>query len=100
MLRYHLRLIVPEARGICKIRVGNDFRTWEEEKSLVFDDSHEHEVWNDADAYRVVLLVDVVRPLAFPLSLVNRAVIWITAHSSSITEPMDRIRKKPPPQKS
>jgi len=94
MLRYHLGLIIPGPSGSCRIRVGKDIRTWEEGKSLVFDDSHEHEVWNDSDSYRVVLFVDVVRPLIFPLSLVNRAVIWITAHTSSITEPMDRIRQR------
>jgi ornithine lipid ester-linked acyl 2-hydroxylase len=93
MLRYHLGLIVPGPKGSCRIRVDQDVRTWEEGKSLVFDDSHEHEVWNDSDSYRVVLFVDVVRPLVFPLSLVNRAVIWITAHMPSITEPMDRVRK-------
>jgi aspartyl/asparaginyl beta-hydroxylase (cupin superfamily) len=97
MLRYHLGLIIPEPKGSCRIRVGKEERTWDEGKSLVFDDSHEHEVWNDSDSYRVVLFVDVVRPLVFPLSLVNRAVIWITAHTSSITKPMDRIRKNTPP---
>ncbi len=93
MLRYHLGLIVPGPKDSCRIRVGQDVRGWQEGKSLVFDDSHEHEAWNDSDAYRVVLFVDVVRPLIFPLSLVNRAVIWITAHMPSITEPMDRVRK-------
>lgn len=97
MLRYHLGLIIPGPKGSCRIRVGNDIRTWEEGKSLVFDDSHEHEVWNDTDSYRVVLFVDVVRPVAFPLSMINRSVIWITSHTSSITEPMDRIRKTPLP---
>ena len=40
------------------------------------DDSNEHEVWNDTDSYRVVLFVDFVRPTVFPLSMVNRAIIW------------------------
>jgi hypothetical protein len=40
------------------------------------DDSNEHEVWNDADSYRVVLFVDFVHPTVFPLSMVNRAIIW------------------------
>jgi beta-hydroxylase len=68
-------------------------RSWEEGKSLVFDDSHLHEAWNDSDSYRVVLFVDLLRPVIFPLSLVNRAVVWITAHMPSITEPMDRVKK-------
>jgi ornithine lipid ester-linked acyl 2-hydroxylase len=94
MLRYHLGLIIPGPDGACRIRVGQDIRSWQEGKSLVFDDSHMHEVWNDTDAYRVVLFVDLVRPLPFPLSLVNESIIWMIAQTPSITEPMDRIRNK------
>lgn len=76
VLRYHLGLIIPAAEDKCRIRVGNDIRGWKEGKSLIFDDSNEHEVWNETDSYRVVLFVDFVRPTVFPLSLVNRSIIW------------------------
>ncbi len=62
VLRYHLGLIVPDPEKI-KIRVGNDIGHWHEGDSLIFDDTYEHEVWNDSDSYRVVLFVDFVRPL-------------------------------------
>jgi beta-hydroxylase len=94
ILRYHLGLIVPGPEGSCKIRVGNDVRSWKQGKSLIFDDSHPHEVWNDCAADRVVLFVDVVRPLPFPLSLVNRSIIWAISRTSSITEPMERVRQR------
>jgi len=94
VLRYHLGLIVPEPKGASRIRVGNDIRSWQEGKSLVFDDSHPHEVWNDVDSDRVVLFVDLLRPVFFPVSLLNRLIVWLIAHTSSITEPMDRIRDK------
>jgi len=94
VLRYHLGLIVPGPDGTCRIRVGNDVRSWKEGKSLIFDDSHPHEVWNDCDSYRVVLFVDFVRPLFFPISLLNKTIIWVIAKTPSITEPMHRIRKK------
>jgi tetratricopeptide (TPR) repeat protein len=55
----HLPLIVPPG---CGFRVGNEVRTWEEGKLLVFDDSIEHEAWNDSDRDRVVLIFDVWRP--------------------------------------
>jgi ornithine lipid ester-linked acyl 2-hydroxylase len=77
VLRYHLGLIIPGPEGKCRIRVGNDIRTWKEGKSLIFDDSNEHEVWNDCASDRVVLFVDFVRPTIFPLSLVNRLIIWM-----------------------
>ena len=93
VLRYHLGLIVPKPAGSSRIRVGKDVQSWEEGKSMIFDDSHPHEVWNDCDSQRVVLFVDVERPLVFPLSLINRAVIWLISRSHSVAEPMDRVRK-------
>ncbi|XP_063340119.1 aspartyl/asparaginyl beta-hydroxylase-like isoform X2 [Pelmatolapia mariae] len=59
-LRMHLGLVIPK-RG-CKIRCTNETREWEEGKILIFDDSFEHEVWQDADSYRLIFIVDVWHP--------------------------------------
>jgi aspartyl/asparaginyl beta-hydroxylase (cupin superfamily) len=75
VLRYHLGLIVPQDAQACRIRVGADIRHWEEGESLLFDDTFNHEVWNDTDETRVVLFVDVLRPLPFPESLINRLIV-------------------------
>jgi len=58
-LTCHLPLIVPPG---CRFRVGNEVREWEEGKLLVFDDSIEHEAWNDGAEDRVVLIFDIWRP--------------------------------------
>lgn len=55
----HLPLIVPDG---CGLRVGNAVRRWFEGEALIFDDSIEHEAWNDSDTLRVVLLFDIWRP--------------------------------------
>ena len=55
----HLPLIVPKG---CRFRVGNEVREWEEGKLLIFDDTIEHEAWNDSDEDRIVLIFDVWRP--------------------------------------
>ncbi len=55
----HLPLIVPQPSGF---RVGNETRAWEEGRLLVFDDSIEHEAWNDSSEDRVVLIFDIWRP--------------------------------------
>jgi ornithine lipid ester-linked acyl 2-hydroxylase len=94
VLRYHLGLIVPGPEGSCRIRVGNDVCCWKEGKSLIFDDSHEHEVWSDCDSHRVVLFVDFLRPVWFPMSLVNRAIIRVLARTSSISDTMVHIRQQ------
>jgi len=59
----HLPLIVPEG---CRFRVGNDVRQWVPGKAWVFDDTIEHEAWNDSDKLRVVLIFDIWNPLLTP----------------------------------
>jgi aspartyl/asparaginyl beta-hydroxylase (cupin superfamily) len=55
----HLPLIVPPG---CRFRVGNEVREWEVGKLMMFDDTIEHEAWNDSDEDRVVLIFDIWRP--------------------------------------
>ena len=55
----HLPLIVPPG---CGLRVGNDTREWVEGKAWAFDDTIEHEAWNNSDQTRVILLFDIWRP--------------------------------------
>lgn len=71
VLRYHLGLKIPAQADRCRIRVGDEYAHWREGASLVFDDTYEHEVWNDTDEERVILFLDVVRPLPFPVAQLN-----------------------------
>jgi beta-hydroxylase len=75
VVRCHLGLIVPEPRTDVRMRVGDKMIYWEEGKCVIFDDTHKHEVWNDTDGIRVVLLFDVFRPLPGWLTLVNKMLL-------------------------
>ncbi len=86
VLRYHLGLIVPRDAEACRIRVGEDIRHWQEGKSMIFDDTFNHEVWNDTDQTRVVLFVDVLRPLPFPESLINRLIVGAIGYSPFVLD--------------
>lgn len=55
----HLPLILP---GPARFRVGNTTRDWKMGQAWVFDDTIEHEAWNDADALRVILIFDIWNP--------------------------------------
>lgn len=55
----HLPLIVPRD---CRLRVGNVTQTVEPGRMMIFDDSIQHEAWNDSDQTRVVLLFEIWRP--------------------------------------
>ena len=89
MLRYHLALKVPGPPDACRIRVGDDVRSWVEGKSLVFDDVNEHEAWNDTDGFRTILFVDVIRPLPWPVAALNWLVIKGIALSPYIRDSKD-----------
>jgi aspartyl/asparaginyl beta-hydroxylase (cupin superfamily) len=67
----HLGLIVPEK---CGFRVGGETREWHEGQAFAFDDTIEHEAWNDSDQLRAVLILDVWNPHISPpeRELVNR----------------------------
>jgi beta-hydroxylase len=86
VLRYHLGLIVPADAEACRIRVGEDVRHWEEGKSIIFDDTFNHEVWNDTDQTRVVLFVDVLRPLPFPYGAINSLIVKLIALSPFVLD--------------
>jgi aspartate beta-hydroxylase len=55
----HLPLIVPPG---CAFRVGGETREWKVGTAWVFDDTIEHEAWNDSDAPRAILIFDVWNP--------------------------------------
>jgi aspartyl/asparaginyl beta-hydroxylase (cupin superfamily) len=86
VLRYHLGLIVPQEKEACRIRVGDDVRHWEEGKSMIFDDTFNHEVWNDTDETRVVLFLDVLRPLPSPDSAINSAIVKAIGYSPFVLD--------------
>lgn len=55
----HLPLIT---NADCALRVGNETRTWEQGRLLIFDDSIEHEAWNRGGATRIIVLFEIWRP--------------------------------------
>jgi aspartate beta-hydroxylase len=55
----HLPLIIPPD---CGIRVGNTTRAWRIGEGFAFDDTIEHEAWNESAELRVVLIFDCWNP--------------------------------------
>ena len=80
----HVPLIIPED---CGFRVGNDTRQWVPGRAWVFDDTIEHEAWNDSDKLRVVLIFDVWHPHLTPA---ERAMI------TALTAGVNAFTQRPP----
>lgn len=62
-LTVHLPLIVPPG---CGFRVGSETREWVPGEAWVFDDTIEHEAWNDSDTPRAILIFDIWNPFLTP----------------------------------
>jgi aspartate beta-hydroxylase len=55
----HVPLVLP---GACRFRVGSQTREWRMNEAWVFDDTIEHEAWNDSAYPRAVLIFDIWNP--------------------------------------
>lgn len=74
-LRYHLALKVPQ-KNPPSMRVKDQLYVWQEGHAILFDDTYDHEVLNKAAEERVVLVVDVLRPMPPLAHCVNRLARW------------------------
>ena len=93
VLRYHLGLVVPEPIEKCRIRIDKEITHWEEGKSLIFDDSFNHEVWNETAGHRAVLFVDFERPVKFPFNLLNKLLLNAAIFSPFIREAQENQKQ-------
>lgn len=62
-LTCHLGIQVPREKEKCRMRVVDQWVHWTEGKALIFDDCYDHEVRNDTDETRIVLLIQFKRPV-------------------------------------
>jgi len=86
MLNIHLGLIVPDSSARCELRVGDHFRGWTPGEFLIFDETYNHEAWNDGDIPRVVLFLQVMRPMRWPGRLLARIWLWCVGRTSYVQD--------------
>jgi beta-hydroxylase len=87
ILRAHLGLIIPNDAEKCRMRVGDTINVWHPGEIFVFDDTYEHEVWNDTTQERVILLFDFNRPMRFWGRLLNGTFVRLLKLTAYYQEP-------------
>lgn len=87
ILRYHLGLIIPKDYKKCRIRVGDEIRPWQAGKGFVIDDTFDHEVWNDTEDERVILIVDFDRPMNWWGRMINNTFLTLMRLTAYYQEP-------------
>jgi beta-hydroxylase len=100
IVRAHLGLLIPKEAEKCRMRVGDTINVWRPGEIFVFDDTYEHEVWNDTDEERVILsLISTGHALLGPL------VTWHSLRKKNLADFYEEPKKisglraasRPPP---
>ena len=92
ILRAHLGLIIPQDAEKCRIRVDDKIQVWRSGEIFVFDDTYEHEVWNDTDEERVILLFDFDRPMKFWGRVLNKTFVSLIKMTAYYQEPKKNMQ--------
>ena len=66
LFRAHIPIILPENVGECGICVEKECRTWEYDDFLLLDENLMHQVWNNSNTDRIILLIDVKKVAISP----------------------------------
>ena len=92
ILRCHVGLIIPKQEDRCRIRVHEDIIAWSPGKVFVFDDTFEHEVWNETDEERVILLFDFDRPMNLFGRMLNRLLLSAMKLTAFYQDPKKNLK--------
>lgn len=100
MLTYHLALKSPAERDKCRMAPEESETThilnWQHGESFVFDDMFNHEVWNETDEDRYILLIQIKRACRWRDNLIQNLFLKGVRHSrfvQDIRKAIDRAAK-------
>lgn len=96
IIRYHLGMIIPKARDKVYICVNQKKYHWKEGEGVLFDDLYPHQVYNYSDEIRIVMFLDVVRPLSGILDSMNRYMCKAVSNSAFISDLNKTLEKQMP----
>lgn len=113
ILRYHLGVIIPgnNSAGNCWMRVNDDPEDnaredisrvdrgvkyyWHEGEGVLFDDTFMHDAANESNAVRVVLWIDIARPMPFYWNWFNKTILWVGFRNSFFKQMRENARVSP-----
>jgi len=90
VVRVHYPLMVPHPPDDCRMRVEKNWYVWREREPFLFDDTREHEVRNDTDQMRVVLIIDFEPRLTLFANLYCKLRYFIVRNTAEVRTIRDR----------
>ena len=94
MLRFMLPIIIP--KDVNNVFLCNNYEKyhWREGVGVLWDDTFPHKVFNNTDEIRIVLYMDVIRPMNGILNIMNKSLIHLLSNSSMIKDEIKRTETK------
>jgi aspartyl/asparaginyl beta-hydroxylase (cupin superfamily) len=92
ILRAHLGLLIPKEQDKCYMRVADTINVWRPGEIFVFDDTYEHEVYNNTGEERVILLFDFDRPMRFWGRALNKTFVNLLKLTAYYQEPKKNMQ--------
>jgi len=90
ILRMHMGIDIPTDGGGCLLSLEGDEYRWQNGEVVVFDDTYEHFAANLTDSPRVVLFMDYVRPMPWPMHIINKLCIIFSRFVPYVRVPLQR----------
>jgi len=94
IMRYMLPLIVPDDRENCFLWVNGLKYSWENGKGVLWDDTYPHKVYNNTNQNRILLYMDIVRPLDGFLGNLNLTILKLMQNSEIVKNEIKRTENK------
>jgi ornithine lipid ester-linked acyl 2-hydroxylase len=93
LINYHLGLVIPKDAERCRMQVAKERVVWREGEGVVFDDTNRHEVWNDTNEERIVLMLQFERPFRSPGHELSRLFLWVLKRTPYLRIPRRNVRE-------
>jgi len=90
IMRYIIPVVVPKDRENVFLCVNELKYCWTEGVGVLWDDTYPHKVYNNTDEIRVVIYMDVVRPLRWGLNALNRFILMLACNSKIVKDEIKR----------
>jgi aspartyl/asparaginyl beta-hydroxylase (cupin superfamily) len=87
LLKYHIPITIPEG----DVGMSYNGKTYRWDDRMLFNDTLQHAVWNRTSEKRVIILMDIIRPMPFPWNVVNQRVLDLAWLDPVIRERFSRL---------
>ncbi len=91
VIRTQIGLDIPEPQKT-GLRVENITVKLKNKEVFLFDDTFEHEAWNESDSYRTVIIIDSVKKFPFFYALINNYLLKKMEKNDYVTDTMNKFK--------